>query len=413
MEFQGWGGGLALRPRDYLGTGEPLAAVVGTAGPFRGQTLHLLALGTAATLARLHLGGIAGLRLNPGNVMIGPHGQAFFAPGPRTSEFPAQDVRDWAEVIVFAATGRPADEEPDLDRLLPALRAVVEECRRPDAAARPTAVDLVRILLGHSGAAPGASVAELLREAENRTRPYEEQAPYEAVPAPTPIWRRPAYLAGVAIGVLAVTVATAAVAMIAREPEARDVVSAIGHRTASFQQKGDSFAADGRLSFDAGVPATSYEMTVTCGQGHVPVPVTLVGSKGVAAGVPFDADRPQIEPCASFTAPSIRRYSSPNTIKALLEAAEPGLTTTSGPGNGRTITGTAMAHRLRGVETGGVYGGGMGEGPVRFELRVDGRGLPTRLALQTDSRSGGRTDVETVYQDWRAFEAVGTEVRNG
>ncbi|NUP82332.1 MAG: hypothetical protein HOV96_32800 [Nonomuraea sp.] len=221
MECQGWGGGLALRPRDYLGTGEPLADVVRAAGPFRGEGLYRLALGTAATMARLHLTGIAGLRLSPLNVLIGPHGESSFAPGPRSSEFPASDVREWAEVILFAATGQAADE-PDLDRLLPALRGVVDQCRRPDPGARPTAVDLVRILLGHSASARRASVRELLREAERRAGPYEPPPPV----VPAPMWRRPAFLAGVAIGVLLVAVAAFGVTAVSGYASGRLPVSA-------------------------------------------------------------------------------------------------------------------------------------------------------------------------------------------
>ncbi|MFD0467962.1 hypothetical protein ACFQ0B_06325 [Nonomuraea thailandensis] len=93
MEFQGWSDGLALRPRDYLGKGQTLAAAVRTAGPLGDEALHLFALGSAAAMARLHLGGIAGLRLSPGNVMIGPRGQVFLAPGRATASSPPTTSR--------------------------------------------------------------------------------------------------------------------------------------------------------------------------------------------------------------------------------------------------------------------------------------------------------------------------------
>ncbi|MGW0807633.1 hypothetical protein [Nonomuraea sp. NPDC002799] len=431
MDFQGWSGGLALLPRDYLGQGEPLGAVVQTAGPLQGEALYLFALGTAATMARLHLGGIAGLRLEPGNVMIGPRGQAFFAPGPRSSEFPSQDVRDWAGVMVFAATGRHEGRQPDLGRVPPALHSVIDECRRQDAGARPTAVDLVRILLGRSGTTPRSSVPALLREAEQRTRsyvepyarerrtrPYAGSAPRGAVAVPKAVWRRPAYLVGIAVGVLVVTVAAGAVTVIAGGQDGRasvDVVSAIGRRTATFHQEGAArltrFAADGELSFDQNAADAAYEMRVTCQNATTPVAVSLVGSKGVAGGVPFDVERPQAGPCAPAEAPSIRRYSSPHTIKALLEAAGTNTSSTSAPGAGRTITGTAMGHRIRGEDVRGSYGTAIGEGPIRFEVAVNGDGLPTRLRIEMDSRFGGPLTVETVYGDWRAFE--GAEVPHG
>ncbi|MEO3875654.1 hypothetical protein ABGB18_43310 [Nonomuraea sp. B12E4] len=170
MEFTGWDAGLALRPRDYLGSGESLADIVKARGPFRGEALHRLALDVAATLARLHMAGIAGLRLDPGNVMIAHNGRAFFTAGPRTSDFPSQDVRDWADVIVFAATGRwqAAEARPDLGGLSPGLRTAIDGCRRRYASARPTAVDLVHRLLGRPGIAHRDTVPELLSEAELR-----------------------------------------------------------------------------------------------------------------------------------------------------------------------------------------------------------------------------------------------------
>jgi hypothetical protein len=423
MEFQGWSDGLALRPRDYLGKGQTLAAAVRTAGPLKDEALYLFALGSAATMARLHLGGIAGLRLSPGNVMIGPRGQVFFAPGPRDSLFPAHDVKDWAGVVVFAATGREPDDGADLDRLLPALRAVIGECRRSDATSRPSAVDLVRILLGHSGAAHGATVHDLLLEAERRTRP-EEPAPYADHVVPTPLWRRPAYLTGLAIGIALVAGAAGAVIMISGlgsgpEPGASDVLSAVGRRTATFRQvieetqATEQTVAEGRLSFDPGAPATSYDMKLTCGNDPRPTPVSLVGGRGVAGGVAFDADHPPLEPCAQRTAGTVRELSSPRTIKGLIEAA--GSTVTSAPAgaNGRTLSGSAPAHRVRGEEGQGTYAGLPAEGPVRFTLQVDGQGLPVRLQLRLEGRGSVPQIIETVYGDWRTFEAIKGETSNG
>jgi hypothetical protein len=222
MDFQGWSAGLALRPCDYLGKGRALADVVRSAGPFKDEALYLLALSSAATLARLHMAGIAGLRLNPGNVMIGPRGEGFFAAGPRDSEFPSKDMLDWAGVIVFAATGRQVDEEPGFDRLPPALRAVIDECRRSDPAARPTAVDLVRILLGHSTPATAAIVADLLRAAEDRIR-LEEPSPYEETLVFTPLWRKPAYVVGIAIGVLVVAALAGLITLFSRQAAGPDL----------------------------------------------------------------------------------------------------------------------------------------------------------------------------------------------
>ncbi|MEV0826516.1 hypothetical protein [Nonomuraea rubra] len=423
MEFQGWSDGLALRPRDYLGKGQTLAAAVRTAGPLKDEALYLFALGTAATMARLHLGGIAGLRLTSGNVLIGPRGQAFFAPGPRDSLFPAHDVKDWAGVVVFAATGREPDDGADLDRLLPALRAVIGECRRSDAASRPSAVDLVRILLGHSGAAQGATAHELLLEAERRTRP-EEPAPYVEQVVPTPFWRRPAYLTGIAIGIALVAGAAGVVIMISgreggTQPRASDVLSAVGRRTASFRQVIEETpatgqaVAEGRLSFDPGTPATSYDMELTCGNDPRPTPVALVGSRGVAGGVAFDADHPPVEPCAQRTAGIVRELSSPRTIKGLIDAAGSNVTSEPAGTNGRTLRGSAPAHRVRGEEGQDAWAGLPAEGPVRFTLQVDGQGRPVRLQLRMEGRGSVPRIIETVYRDWRAFEAIKGETSNG
>ncbi|QYC38315.1 hypothetical protein Nocox_03430 [Nonomuraea coxensis DSM 45129] len=213
MEIHGWSDGLALRPRDYLPSGRPLLDVVRAAGPFRGETLHALALGTAATMARLHLAGIAGLRLGPDNVLLGRYGQALFAPGPRDSEFPSHDVRAWAEVMIFAATGTEAGEGPGLDRLPAALRTLVGACLQADPDARPTAAELVAGLLGRPAPGGRAQVERLLREAESRTRPYQPPA-YEETLVSTPLWRRPAFLAGVALGLVVVALLAGAVVLV-------------------------------------------------------------------------------------------------------------------------------------------------------------------------------------------------------
>ncbi|WP_164904126.1 hypothetical protein [Nonomuraea polychroma] len=397
-----------MQPHDYLGSGRPLGDLVRASGPVKGEALYRLALGSATTMARLHLAGIAGLRLNPGNVMIEAHGQVYVAPGPRDSELPSRDVRDWADVIVFAATGQLAGQggEPDLDQLLPALRTVIDHCRQPDPGSRPTAVELVSILLGHSAAVSHARVDDLLREAESRLRPYEPP-PDEAPPASTPLWRKPWFVAGVAIGVSIAAVAAVAVVMISsatREPDWRDVLGAIDRRTAGFQYVRGGVAAAGRLSFDPDA-ATAYEMELAC-ENDPPVAVSIVGDRGVAAGVPFDAEAPGIETCAPLSAAAVRRFSSPRTIKALIDAAGTNVSAAPEPDGGLTITGATMAHRLRAEGRVDSYGQIVKEGPVEFEVRLAADGLPVRLRVQTETRAEGTKVAETAYQNWRAFEAI-------
>ncbi|TMR99957.1 hypothetical protein [Nonomuraea basaltis] len=144
------------------GQGAVLADFVRSSGPLRGQALHRLAMGCAAAMAKLHARGAAGLRLGPRTVALGTRGQVLIgwqASAADDGGAMAEDVRDWADLVVFAATG---SQHGDLSVLTPALRAAVEECRRPDAAARPQAGHLLRVLLGHSMAAAVASVDDLL-----------------------------------------------------------------------------------------------------------------------------------------------------------------------------------------------------------------------------------------------------------
>ncbi|WP_336212114.1 hypothetical protein [Nonomuraea sp. LPB2021202275-12-8] len=412
MDVPGRNAGQALRLPDR-GRSEPLAGAVRARGPFKRDALHRLALGSATAMARLHLGGVSGLRLSPETVIIGDRGQALIdwqLPRPGDEDLRPEDVRDWSDVVVFAASGRSADADPDL--LPPALRSVVEECRRPDAEARPAAVHLVRILLGHSTAAPVASVEDLLNEAEQRAmEPVQDAAP--APRAPAPIWRRPVFYAGVAAG--AFLAAMAAVSLTSGDERA-PALADIGNRTAAFQQRaeqpqaGDSLTAEGTLSFAPAAP-TAYSMRVTCGPASATrsADVRLAAGKGSADGVPFDLARPAGDSCVQQYALHARRNSSPYTIQALLEAAGTGAKVTIGPGGGRTVAGSVPLESLRGEETIGAYAGVIASGPVGFELQVDGDGLPVRLRLEMSSGKAGPLLSETVYRNWR----VNGEASNG
>ncbi|RVX46476.1 hypothetical protein EDD27_9365 [Nonomuraea polychroma] len=141
------------------GQGAALADFVRHSGPLRGQALHRLAIACAAALARLHGRGTSGLRLTPESVALGTRGQVLIGRHPTAGGSVAEDVRAWADLVVFAATGV---QDGDRAVLPPALRIAVEQCRHPDAAARPRAADLLRVLLGHTVAAAVASVDDLL-----------------------------------------------------------------------------------------------------------------------------------------------------------------------------------------------------------------------------------------------------------
>lgn len=149
--------------------GATLAEFVRTGGPLSGQALHRLAVSCVAAMAKLHAHGTAGLRLSPESVALGTRGQVLI--GWRTGDdcddggddlLEARDVRDWADLVVFAATGA---EHGDTAALTPALRIAVERCRHPDPASRPKSVDVLRVLLSRTMSAAVASVDGLLRTA--------------------------------------------------------------------------------------------------------------------------------------------------------------------------------------------------------------------------------------------------------
>ncbi|WP_242374200.1 hypothetical protein [Actinomadura luzonensis] len=139
-----------------------MAEFVRASGPLRGQALHRLALACAATMARLHERGMAGLRLSQDSVALGAHGQVFIGWLPSAAGYEgavADDVRAWADLVVFAATGV---RDGDPAALPPTLRVAVAQCRRPDHRSRPRAADVLRVLLGQSVATAMASVDDLL-----------------------------------------------------------------------------------------------------------------------------------------------------------------------------------------------------------------------------------------------------------
>ncbi|SEG75247.1 hypothetical protein SAMN05444920_104265 [Nonomuraea solani] len=142
--------------------GARLGDFIRQGGPLHGQALHRLAVSCVAAMAKLHARGTAGLRLSHESVALGTRGQVLIGWQTATTQgagAAAEDVRAWADLVVFAATGA---EDGDVRVLPPALRIAVEECRRADTAARPRAVDVLRILLGQSVASAMASVDDLL-----------------------------------------------------------------------------------------------------------------------------------------------------------------------------------------------------------------------------------------------------------
>lgn len=185
-------------------------------GPLYGEALHRFALGSAVALAQRHSAGFAGLDLRPESVEMDERGVASIAvPSVSSGGDAAGDVRDWAGVVIFAAGGA----ERDVDALPPALRAVVQESRHPDSRVRPTALELVRLLLGQDAAGPG-SPDEVLARAAARALPPPPVVPVaEPSPAPArPSWYRPLLIAGTLTLVAALAVAVTVAVLRAGPP---------------------------------------------------------------------------------------------------------------------------------------------------------------------------------------------------
>ncbi|MFI5754418.1 serine/threonine-protein kinase [Streptomyces sp. NPDC051569] len=212
--------------------GDTLAQRIATKGPLDGAELRRLAIGLAEALRDIHRVGVVHRDLKPSNVVLSPE-------GPRVIDFgisravdqqtltmtgrvigtppfmspeqfqeprgvgPRSDVFSLGTLLVFAATGHgPFDadspymtayqvvhEEPSLDAVPGALRAVVESCLDKEAEGRPSADELLvrlRDLPADLGGAE-ANGAEANGAGAGRTRDVITRRAHatRATPAPT------------------------------------------------------------------------------------------------------------------------------------------------------------------------------------------------------------------------------------
>lgn len=170
--------------------GPSLLEVVPDQGPFHGDVLDRIAVGTAQGLLAIHAVGLAHQNLKPGNVLLGPSGPCVVdyaistalhaggaIPGKTTPAFqapeqfaaymtgatvePSADVFSWASTMVYAATGRGpfgtdaprmmlinliTEGEPELSGVPDSLRDLIVRCLSKSPTDRPSMAEVLEQL---------------------------------------------------------------------------------------------------------------------------------------------------------------------------------------------------------------------------------------------------------------------------
>jgi predicted Ser/Thr protein kinase len=201
--------------------GPSLADVVQERGPLTASNLHSVAIGVATALTAIHGAGVIHRDLKPRNVLLAPGSPkvidfgiaraleatsghtrtdqmvgtvAYMAPErfgshPGVTLTPAADIFAWGGVVAYAGTGRTpfnADspmataariltQPPDLTGLSGPLRDLVAHALEKDPANRPSARELLDLLVSGPGR-PAATAAALAHQPGLRAAAHEAQA---------------------------------------------------------------------------------------------------------------------------------------------------------------------------------------------------------------------------------------------
>ncbi len=215
--------------------GPTLSAAVKEQGPLSGSQLHALGVGIAGALTAIHSVGIVHRDLKPANVLLSRFGPRVIDFGiarakdavsgfTRTGQYigspsymapeqfrgepitPAADLFAWGAVMAFAGTGRQpfgtsteaalyrvVYGEADLDGLDPQLMALVQRTLSKDPAQRPTAQQLLDMLVhqqeGGRTAAPAWQPLEPTLVEPVSGPPPVSSPPAYVPPASPPVWQ--------------------------------------------------------------------------------------------------------------------------------------------------------------------------------------------------------------------------------